>query len=314
MTTESIDELKRALTRHGDELQLYANGVAEDEIGSFELSESRIVILIYRLYEEYGRAGLQIDYKTQKFLNGLKKQLAAIRSILYDGIENDLEDELPELVEEENKFWKWFFGFGGLNAAMLERISKYGVYNGFTRKQIIEKVRQNDLERLYGTIAGGINAKMDLADLMRDLRKKFNVSRRDVKTEIEAIINGTVNDTAIEFARNHGLKLIYTAVMDNHVCSVCAEFNGEVYQIDDPDIPTLPRHINCRCMLIPADDREIQPASFLEYLTAMSESEQRERLGNAKYELWQSGEYTLRRYEDPLPGQRLSLNEITMPG
>lgn len=154
MTTESIDELKRALTRHGDELQLYANGVAEDEIGSFELSESRIVILIYRLYEEYGRAGLQIDYKTQKFLNGLKKQLAAIRSILYDGIENDLEDELPELVEEENKFWKWFFGFGGLNAAMLERISKYGVYNGFTRKQIIEKVRQNDLERLYGTIAG----------------------------------------------------------------------------------------------------------------------------------------------------------------
>ena len=47
---------------------------------------------------------------------------------------------------------------------------------------------------------------MNLTDLMRDLRKKFNVSRRDVKTEIEAIINGTVNDTAIEFARNNGLK------------------------------------------------------------------------------------------------------------
>ena len=39
-------------------------------------------------------------------------------------------------------------------------------------------------------------------------------------------------------------------------CSACLALDGKVFQADDPDLPELPIHPNCRCKLVEQDSRE----------------------------------------------------------
>ena len=41
-----------------------------------------------------------------------------------------------------------------------------------------------------------------------------------------------------------------------HCCSACLAHDGKVFQADDPDLPELPIHPNCRCKLVEQDSRE----------------------------------------------------------
>ena len=45
-------------------------------------------------------------------------------------------------------------------------------------------------------------------------------------------------------------KLIYVTAEDEKVCPICLPFDGRIYQtVQDPGIPDLPQHPNCRCFL-----------------------------------------------------------------
>ena len=41
-----------------------------------------------------------------------------------------------------------------------------------------------------------------------------------------------------------------------HCCNACLALDGKVFRADDPDIPELPIHPNCRCKLVEQDSRE----------------------------------------------------------
>lgn len=43
--------------------------------------------------------------------------------------------------------------------------------------------------------------------------------------------------------------LEFIAEDDQKCCPVCKEFDGMIFRDDDPEIPKLPLHPNCRCVL-----------------------------------------------------------------
>ena len=59
------------------------------------------------------------------------------------------------------------------------------------------------------------------------------------------------------FERNKDVigKLRYTSVLDGRTCPICGNDDGKTFSMDEPR-PSLPRHINCRCLYLPVTDWE----------------------------------------------------------
>ena len=314
----TIEELTLALTEHADDLQLYANGISEDAEAELAATEDAILVLIYALYQKYQDTGLQMDYKTVKYLQDLKEKIAEIRAAAFDDDEEEMEDVSRDVAEEESGFLAaWYAALiGGFFPALtkkdLDRIAKYGIYNGNTRKQIFEKLLNGDVDRIYNAIANSFQKGKSVNEAVHAVRTELQKTRRYLKSEIEAIINGVANDAALAFAAANKTKLLYSAVMDGHVCDECESFEGHLFDYDDPEIPSLPRHINCRCRLIPAPGKEsaVVPVTFAEYVASLTPSGQRSRLENAKYKAMLSGDYKPDLYETANRGQRLSMEQL----
>lgn len=315
---EKIKKLMLALTAHADDLQLYANGIAEDAEAELSATEDAIYSLIGALYERYGELGLRMDYRTVKYLETLKRKIQEIRAAAFDDDEDDLDEASGEVVAEESEFLADFFAFltgvaiSAPKEAELTRIARYGIYNGNTRKQIFDRLASGDADRIYDAIADSFQKGKSADEAAQAVRRELRKTGRYVKSEVDAVINGVANDAALAFAAANRTKLVYSAVLDDHVCEECAGFDGNVFNYNDPDIPSLPRHIHCRCRLVPSMDGEktAVPTSFAEYLSSLPASGQRKRLGTAKYAAWKSGDYKLKTYETPNPGQRLSMAEV----
>lgn len=315
---EELKRLMLALTQHADDLQLYANGIAEDALDELDATEEAIYRLIDAIYAWHEKNGMWPDYGTFRYFKDLERKIREIRSRVFDREEEKTTEASRAVAKEESRFLADFYAFltGAVIAAptgkQLENIAKYGIYNGNTVKQIFDKLGQSDANRIYDAITDSIQKGKSAAEALRAVRRELAKSRRFVKAEIETIINGVANDAALAFAAANKTQLVYSAVLDDHVCGECAGFDGQIFEYDDPDIPSLPRHINCRCRLIPAsgDGEKIVPAPFEEYLKSLPKAEQRKRLGKAKYAAWRSGNYRIGNYETPDGGQRLSMAEV----
>jgi uncharacterized protein with gpF-like domain len=51
-------------------------------------------------------------------------------------------------------------------------------------------------------------------------------------------------------AGNLDFQLRYLATLDGRTCLVCGPDDGRLFKRDEPR-PSLPRHINCRCVYVP---------------------------------------------------------------
>lgn len=315
-----IKELAFALTRHADDLQMFANGVSADAIGEFEQTASAIMELVYRIYAKYGEKGIPMDGKTRRFLDAIRKKIEEIRNRFFEPEEDTIEKQAREVVKNECKFLKTFFALLtgkeviGLNSDWYDRISKYGIYGGSTIRQILDKLSEGDAERIYTAVIKGIGDGMPLNVIREKIEHEMGKTSRYLQSEIFSIINGAANDASLAFASVNKTKLMYCAVLDDKVCPDCSSRDGEIYSWNDQDIPSIPRHNNCRCRLIPVADggksnMDLE-MDFDDYILLLSEEEQKKRLGTAKYDLWKSGEYKLKAYEQPNMGQRMSLAEV----
>ena len=49
-----------------------------------------------------------------------------------------------------------------------------------------------------------------------------------------------------------------------HTCAECSDNDGKIFHIDDPDLPKLPLHPNCRCKYVSADDPQRDVTAHVE--------------------------------------------------
>lgn len=57
-------------------------------------------------------------------------------------------------------------------------------------------------------------------------------------------------------AKTEVKQLRFVSERGPNCCSACLALDGKVFQADDPDLPELPIHPNCRCKLVEQDSRE----------------------------------------------------------
>ena len=318
----SIRELAFALTQHADDLQLFANGVSEDAADDFAQTEAAIMEIIYELYSRYGEKGIPMDWKTRQYLDSIKRKIAKIRENMFNEETEELTKQSREVVKNEGKFLKAYFAALtgaaaiGLDSEWYDKISKYGIYGGNTVRQIIKHISAGDIDRIYTAAVDSLRNGKSLDEIRELVKKEMEKTARFTKSEIVSIINGAANDAALAFSTQNKTKLMYSAVLDDKVCDECASHDEKIYNYDDPDIPSVPRHINCRCRLIPVADKSKEnnklAMPFNEYLQSLSKAEQKKRLGAAKYDMMKSGHYQSKSaYESPNKGQRKSLAELT---
>ncbi len=316
----SIRELAFALTQHADDLQIFANGVSEDAADDFAQTEASIMEIIYELYSRYGETGIPMDRRTQRHLDDIRRRIAEIRESMFDEETEELTGQSREVVKNDGKFLKAFFAALtgaaaiGLDAAWYDKISQYGIFGGKTIRQIMDRIASGDVDRIYTAAADGLQNRKSLDEIRESVRKEMEKTARFMKSEIVSVLNGSANDAALAFAAANRTKLMYCAVLDDRVCEECASRDGEIYEFDDDGIPSVPRHNNCRCRLIPVADEDESNRKlampFREYLRSLPKAEQKKRLGAAKYDLLKSGQYQLKAYEPPNGGQRLSMDEL----
>lgn len=310
---------KKALTQHCDDLQIYANGIAEDATREFADSEAAIMEIIYLLYAKFHEKGIPKTYKIVKYLESIKEQLTKVRSVSAQKVLKIIQDSADDITKNESKWLYAFFtalaagaSVSRLKADAYRKIAKYGIYNGNTQKQLVDKILSGDSKRLYEAMIKGLKDGATLAELRSAVRSEMLKTRRFVKLEVESVINGIVNDSSLAFAAVNETNLMYVAVLDISVCEECADHDGEIYLPGDPAIPGIPRHFRCRCRLIPVPFNQAQEISmpFSDYFLTLAQSEQQERLGRAKYNLWKLGEYVLKAYEAPPAGLRINIDEL----
>ena len=304
------------LYRHCDDLERYAAYVSDLSADYFDDTNEKIFNLIYRI------AGERIadNYKSQRKLDELREKIADIRTNAADEILKLLREESDGLIEVESAFIFAFFaalfGSTGKNISVetAENIAKYGRYRGLSRREIIKKLLAGDIQRIYETVSGGLGDNLPADELIELVKKQLNTTRRFLRSEVDVIVNGIVNDVALAFAAKNKLRLMWSSMMDDRVCPECRR-DGETWGYDDPDIPSLPRHINCRCRLLPFSDGDKVDAAdfgitFAEYFNSLDAKEKKKRIGSAMYKGVVSGSEKVSKFIEPPASAFLTIEDV----
>lgn len=310
-------ELALELYRHNDDIERFAAYLGDYSVNDFEDANLKILDLIYKI------AGEKIadDYKSEYKLLQFKEKLTDIRTDAADEVLKLLDEQSEDLILVEVAFLFAFFsvlfGYSGKNISVetVENIVKYGRYRGLTRKEIIQKLVAGDIQRIFEAVSAGIGDNLSLVQIVESVKREMNTTRRYIQSEIDVIVNGIINDTSLAFAAKNKLKLMWSSMMDDRVCHACKR-DGETWEYDSPDIPSLPVHVNCRCRLIPFDgkiglDAKIFNITFPEYFNSIEKGEKRKRIGNARYSAYLHGTEKITKFIEPPASAFLTIEELT---
>lgn len=164
-----------------------------------------------------------------------------------------------------------------------------GYLTGMTTADIVRRVVGS------ATTAGVIES-----GTIASLRNSINAYTR---TALQSFANETRNKI---YEKNAGLfsGYRYLATLDRRTCIVCGHYDGKLFK-SLKDIPELPLHLNCRCLVIPeikgmTDEYDGKRASeggevdgsisFSQWLKSQSDSVQMDVLGRTRFNLFKKGQ------------------------
>jgi SPP1 gp7 family putative phage head morphogenesis protein len=304
------------LYRHNDDIERFSAYLGDYSVNDFEDANEKILALIYQIAGEKIANDYKSEYKLMKF----KEKLTDIRTNAAEEVLKLLDEQSEELILIEVaflfSFFSVLFGHSGKNISVetVENILKYGRYRGLTRKEIVQKLVSGDIQRIFESVSSGLDDNLTLAQLVESVKREMNTTRRYIHNEIDVIVNGIINDTALAFAAKNKLKLMWSSMMDERVCHSCQR-DGETWEYDSPDIPSLPAHVRCRCRLIPFDgaiglDAKIFNITFPEYFNSLDKKEKRKRIGNARYTAYLHGTEKVNKFVEPPLSAFLTAKEL----
>ncbi len=201
----------------------------------------------------------------------------------------------------------------------VERTIRDGISQGQTNQQIVQRIKGRK--------------SVDYKDgLLESSRKSID---KQVRTARSHVSNSAYIDTYKALGYDY-LKVV--ATLDGRTCITCANYDGNVFHIDDPSRPRFPIHPHNRTVYIGCDkdgevfgkrpfvldDRSVKDipkteragkigqtdanTSFKD-LIAENDSFAKEWFGPSKYKLYKEGGYSLDKFVDPL-GRQYTLKEL----
>jgi SPP1 gp7 family putative phage head morphogenesis protein len=133
------------------------------------------------------------------------------------------------------------------------------------------------------------------------------LTRLHARTVVRTAVNGVQNEAALASYRASGgvQRVRYEAILDARTSDICRALDNTVWSLDDPKIPQLPAHPNCRSTYVPIPDGaavgvsgdRLDPGAsrttYEAWLRQQTPFLQNSILGPSRAALWRRGRVTL---------------------
>lgn len=172
---------------------------------------------------------------TRKAVNAMYKAIYAVIQREYRKI---AVAAYKDAGGEEDDFDPYEFVYAILGA--YDPLSDFVYTREYTRK------RDRLFEAIIATQTGN-----------QEMRKVLKRNMDVLANQVRQYADNTTIQARIRAFRDLGIRYVrWVTEADEKVCSVCAPRNGVIYRIDD--LPEIPAHWHCRCVIVPATEEEYQ--------------------------------------------------------
>lgn len=218
----------------------------------------------------------------------------------------------------------------GIGVGHFRQIMRSEPFHGRLMREWFGAHERSTLSRVSQQVRLGMAQDEALGDIVRRIRGRvvgggprpsFSGGVMATSTrEAEAIARTAVNFVANEghmaaYAANTDVvtKVEFTATLDSRTTEICARWDGETWDVDDPSKQVPPLHVNCRSVLTPVVDWRglgIEPpdegtrasasgqvrasTTYEEWFRQQSSAEQDRIIGPARAELFRDGKISFR--------------------
>ena len=117
---------------------------------------------------------------------------------------------------------------------------------------------------LQMNIKNFLEGKISVNDIKNTINAISNANAFNTKRLIRNEIGRVQADVNEVWAKEHEIEYqLFDATLDNRTSSMCQNYDGKVYRIDDKDkpIPNVNTHICCRSCLISIPSKDYRPST-----------------------------------------------------
>lgn len=182
-----------------------------------------------------------------------------IAEYYYKQAVKDVEDVVDEEVKDK-------YDEKNLGDILEKFIVAKGV--NYVYNQEIERRMEYYNSQMINANMAAINAKIQvleqkyinehykdmIVDTLNGTSNEISTTLREQKKQVGNFIDNVAvyvaSETALQVFKENGIeKVLWVAEEDDRTCTICLDYNGTVYNIDE--VPTIPVHLSCRCHIEP---------------------------------------------------------------
>lgn len=245
---KTLEDLIKELEKAYD--VIYNGAVSGDILLSNLYSYDRYTQIINKINEKLVQLGLKETAVLENAFVEMYKEVGAIISERY-GIPT-----INDLTNDEIK----------------KRISKVWVSDGQSWSARIWKDKDKLKDELTQTLTESLQSGKHTNQFAEELGNRLDASKGRAKTLLRTELAHTQEATALDRYRDAGVKYIrikcgdfkrklsYSGKGGKHYYDIPCDYCKEqeiIYDINDPALPILPFHPNCRCSYIPVMDAKL---------------------------------------------------------
>lgn len=229
---------------------------------------SRMDLSDYRKNAEKYRKQAEKDPELLKRLN---EQYQSSKVTRLDALHLEIEYELGKMNKTIQKSYLSYvqsvakYAYqkiaGGMSASTLNRPAMNQlvrtVFNGKNYSPNVWGNTDRLGDNLKEVFKKGFVRGLGPADMARELRKKYNVSRAQAEALVRTDGTNIINNATLKRYHEAGLtKYQFHAHIDDRTTEICTELNEEIFDIVDyqPGVNAPPMHVNCRSTIIPTEE------------------------------------------------------------
>lgn len=286
--------------KHISDAELYGNNLSEHSLELFRA-----------LYEK-----LKTEIKTTPFISSKKRclellnRIEALLSQYNKELKKYYEDEMLKISDKESKWIVEFlkdFGIAAVIPTTLFKNIKFTPIADQENYSVVVDTLTNDInKKLSSSVKTAYMMKTPTSTTVENLSSKANTIENNIVKESQTINTSAFRITDYLIYKANKTEVIYDAILDTRTCPECSSLHGKTFLASEA--PILPKHVNCRCSLMPKDVMEDGVfLSYNEWFEEQSEEDKKNILGKSRYELYKNGIPISRFFNN---GKKITLKEL----
>ncbi|MGN7942853.1 minor capsid protein [Metabacillus sp. 22489] len=170
--------------------------------------------------------------------------LTSILTSLFKRSYENISDKLRSLLNVK-------ITTGKITKALTDEMVHFD-WSGITYEQRIVNNHSSLFKTIWSTFVIGIQNGESMDTIAKKFNKHFNSkanhSQYLQETEVSRLLSSTMDKI---YKDNKISQVVYQSVLEKNTCGECAALHDEVFYLDDPFRPIIPRHSKCKCFYIP---------------------------------------------------------------